>query len=309
MGWLSRKAGRQDLTTPEAVARFGRFEFLGPDLSGVPDWSSASEPLAPLQWQLCGERSNRATAMGELRRHGSGGEWEAVGAWKYASKFLDGPASFMDLADAAMLALCQMRVTNLRFNLPSFYLERYQIVTGQPPSDDGFFGLPVFDSSFGPTRQYYFDAAISAAAARRPERIEHRAGIEPVDVVDLDHPWWELGTLLLRGPVLSSAEFRSESITIQPAIAMATGVDHYIFVERLAERMVERMAEFAPGGGLTLMGFARFLEDYLDPALAGTAAHARLVDGGLRNLRSAGWIDTNFPVGALSAFERERLDE
>jgi hypothetical protein len=303
MPWFSSKAQpRIDLVTAEDVARFGRFSFLGPAAADVSDASAALRLLEPLRSQLYGDEKLKRAAIDEMERHASQGRWEAVGAWKFGEDFIDDAAYNASVTDLGLLALADMRVTNLAIHLGHAYLTRYEELTGAPASNDGFWGPPIFDSAFGPTRQYYFDQAISAAAQRRPTRIPSAPGITaPSDLPGL----WDFGMLVLRGPALVSTELRFEPSTLREAIKASTGVDHSMLVEQL-RALLETEAK-STFNGWSCMGAARFIEDYLDPSLTAGPAHTALIDLGLAQLRANGMLGNSFPVETLSWCEQQRL--
>jgi len=159
------------------IADFGRFEVLGTERSGVTDGYRLVEPLTTLLFSY--EGPGEPAVVEELRRHASKGAWEAVGAWKVARNCLRDPDAASDVIDAGLLALAGMRMTNLAIHLAPIDEPRFVELTGGPPPNDGFFGPPVFDSSYGPSRQYYFDHALSTAASRVVQRLPSSPGVEP----------------------------------------------------------------------------------------------------------------------------------
>jgi len=100
-------------------------------------------------------------------------------------------------------------------------------------------------------------------------------------------------------------DIRFEPSVVRRAVEAATGVDHARFIERLTEQIVEEAAKYPHPW--SFMGAGRFLEDYLDPDLAETPSHARLVDAGLHGLAKSGALGVAMSVEILSPFERERL--
>jgi hypothetical protein len=163
----------------------------------------------------------------------------------------------------------------------------------------------VFDSHFGPTRQYYYDHAIAAAAARTPQRIRSSPAVEPTAVGDAVRGLWDFGMLVLRGPLLVNPDVRFEPSTVRAAVAAATDVDHRLFCEQMSVLLAEQAQEGF--NGWSYMGSARFLEDYLDSGLGATPLHAGLVDAGLEQLAGIGALGVTVTADVLSAFERARL--
>jgi hypothetical protein len=141
----------QDLIEPARLADFGRFWLLKEE-SGL-DAGSALSGLDPLRKSLYHDPSAASRIAEELRRCAAKGEWEAIGAWQFSRDFLDDEELERELTDRALLALREMRITNLMIHLPSMDIERFEELTGGPAPDDGFRGPPVFDSHFGPSRK------------------------------------------------------------------------------------------------------------------------------------------------------------
>ena len=304
MGLFSREIGQpKDLARSADVAAFGRFWLLR-DASGV-DPSAVFAALKPLREPLYAEPNATPRVGEELRRHAGKGEWEAIGAWQFARDFVQDESLSRELTDGALLTLDGMRITNLAIHLPVMDAARFEELTGSPAPNDGFFGPPVFDSHFGPTRQFYFDEAVSASAARRPQRVPSTLGVVPGPVGDAVRSMWDFGQLILRGPDVVSAEIRFEPSTIRPARVAATDVDHDLFLEAVVSHLfADECDHFGPW---SLIGAGRFVEDYLDPSLTGCSAHARLVGAGVERLVRDGMLGVSVCVEALSSFERERL--
>lgn len=302
MGLFKRKK-TVDRITSEALADFGRFEFLGREQSGVLDAYSLVSELVALSYPPEGPGYDDVVA--ELRRHAEKGEWEKVGAWKYVREFLKEGPDVADLIDGGLLTIYAMRVTNLAIHLAPIDTPRFVELTGGPPPNDGFFGPPVFDSHFGPTRQYYFDAAISAAAARQVTRLASAPGVEPGDVEAAVRSMWDFGLLVYRGPLVVASDISFEPNVVKPAVDAATDVDHTLFAERLVNAALDRDSTFY--GPWTAIGSARFIEDYLDPAVADSPACIRAIDSGLTQLREAGVIGVGMTPELLTPRQRERL--
>jgi hypothetical protein len=304
MPWFSRIP--KDLVTSGDLARYGRFQLLGAELSGVADYIAVSALLDPLRNEIYGgDPQAKLRATEEIRRHAQQGEWEAVGAWKFSRDAVPDADLERDMTDAALLALARMRMTNLAIHLGPAHLRRYEELTTEPAPNDGFFGPPVFDSNFGPTRQYYFDHAISAAAARNPSRLASHPGVAPGPIEDAARSMWDFGSLVLRGPLLVSPEIQFEPSVVRRAVAAATDVDHGLFADALHADLDGKKGEGFTGW--YFMGAARFLEDYLAPELTGTPVHAAFADAGLQELTTSGWLGRTVCVDVLSPFERERL--
>lgn len=303
MRWPSRTT--PDLVSSEDIAQFGRFQLLGAELSGVADASAVLALLEPLRVGLYDDPSVERRVHAELRRHATRGEWETVGAWRFVYDFVADAELDAEMRDAGLLALGRMRITNLAIHVPLGCIDRYRELTGQAPPDDGFFGPPVFDSPFGPTRQFYFDRAIAASAARAPTRLHSAPGVEPGPLDDAATALWDFGMLVLRGPLLVAPDRRFEPSTVRAAVVAATDVDHRLLAEGFRARFTQPAA--GDFNAWECMGAGRFLEDFLDAQLTGSEPHAALVDEGLRQLSERGMLGLAMPLETLSSFERTRL--
>lgn len=303
----SRSQQPVDRITSEDLAQFGRYEFLGADQSGVPS-SGAYDLISGLNELVFTQSpTDRAQLVVELHRHAEKGEWEKVGAWKYVREFLDAAPDTQDLIDGGLLAISRMRVTNLGIHLAPIDTQRYVELTGALTPNDGFFGPPVFDSNYGPTRQYYFDHAISTAAARRITRLESAPGVEPGDVTDAAKATWDFGLLVYRGPLVVNPDIRFEPSVTRPLIAAAAGVDHSLFAERLADAVLD--ASSYTYGPWSSIGGARFIEEFLDPLAVHTTGYARLLNSGVALLRDGNLIGNLFPRELLTPTQQDRLAE
>jgi hypothetical protein len=294
-----------DLVTSEALARYGRIDFLGWEAAGEHGPVFTTDIVGPLFHEATLNMGGGPTmdrVIAELRRHVTAGPWEAVGAWRFARDFVP-EARGQEFVDAGLRALNEMRITNLSIHLAPREMPRYRELFGPPPHD-GFFGPPVFDSNYGPTRAYYFDAARAAGAKRHPSRLPSAPGVPPGPLDDVD--LWDFGMLVARGPLLVSQDERFEPALVSKAVAAATNVDHDQFAAALLAHVVERDSNDSFPSGWRWLGSARFVEDYLEPDLAGSPHHVALIDGGLRQLMN-GFIGISFPIETLSAIERDRL--
>jgi len=279
--------------------------MFGPELSGVVDSGAALALLEPLRSRLYTDAGGDRLVGEELRRHSQDGEWEAVGAWKFASNFVSDPAIEAELTDSGLLAVARMRVTNLSIHLGGDDLRRFEELTGGPAPFDGFFGPPTFDTPLGPSRRFFLDEALAAASARDPQRVRSRAGVAPEHLQDLPRSLWDFGMLVLRGPLLVAPELRFEPATVRPVVAAATDVDHLLFAEAVRAGLAEEDAGIF--NGWSYAGAGRFIEDYLDPALTAGDVHAQLVDAGLRQLLARGMVGLDVSPEVLSPFESRRL--
>jgi hypothetical protein len=133
------------------LADFGRAWLLG-DQNSL-DRMKTFDALNPLREPIYHEPDGDLRAAEELRRHAARGEWEAIGAWQFATDFVRDEDLERELTDLALLTLMKMRITNLRIHLPFGVMGRYEELTSGPVPDDGFYGPPVFDSHFGPSRE------------------------------------------------------------------------------------------------------------------------------------------------------------
>lgn len=305
MAISNRKSAPIDRISSESLADFGRYEFLGAEQSGV-EPSRAYSLIFNLNGLIYTQSpADRAHVIAELNRHAEKGEWEKVGAWKYVREFLSEEPDTQALIDGGLLTIHRMRVTNLSIHLAPVDTPRYTELTGELPPNDGFFGPPVFDSSFGPTRQYYFDHAIATAAARNITRLQTAPGVEPGPLEDAARAMWDFGLLVYRGPLVVSPDIAFEPNVIRPAILAATGVDHIIFGDRLAEPVLDTGSYLF--GAWTSIGGARFIEEYLDSSAVETTGYSRLPDSGLRLLTEMGALGVSMTPELLTPRQRARL--
>lgn len=303
MALWKRKSAPIDRITSEALADFGRVEFLGCEQSGVADPFALVSDLVSLSYRPGGPGVNEIIA--ELRRHAQIGEWEKVGAWKFVREFLSDTPETADLIDGGLLAIHRMRVTNLAIHLAPVDTPRFVELTGGPPLNDGFFGPPVFDSDYGPTRQYYFDHAVSVAAARQIRRVRSAQGVEPRALEEATRAMWDFGMLIYRGPLVVGPDTSFEPNVVKPAVDAATDVDHFIFAERLVDAALDRNSVVY--GPWTSIGTARFVEDYLDAPVADSPACARAINDGLTQLLQMGIIGIGMTPELFTPRQRERL--
>jgi hypothetical protein len=300
--WNRAPRPPRNVITADQLADYGRYEFLGAEASGIENGYPLIEELAELIYM--GDPAARAHATGELRRHAAAGEWEKVGAWRFAKDFLAPDPGIGDLTDNGLLALAQMRVANLGFVLASADMDRYAELTGGPVPNNRFFGPPVFDSEYGPSRRYYTDNAVAALARRSTATLSHHPGIDaslPSGAADCLHSF---GLLVHLGPLAVGPYGKVEAITLHPVVAAADAMDHLRLVRQLAREIL------APGqsSGFAAIGAARFAEDYLVPETLATEDYQRLLDGGLRCLIATGDPGLLDP-GLLTPRQRTHLDE
>jgi hypothetical protein len=301
----SRRSTAKDVITSDDLASWGRQQLLG-EVSGV-DSATTYSLIEPLSMEVYMPDGKGAWGViEELKRHVLSGEWAAVGAWKFARDFLADVPGADGLIDAGLLAVDRMRITNLAIHLAPIDRPRYEELTGHAPPNDGFFGPPVFDSNFGPTRHLYFESAVAAAAARRITRLSSNPGIPPATSDGVANAMWDLGMLIFRGPLVVSLDGRFEPAVVRPAATIARDADHAIFAESLLE-WLEPHASFA-GSFWGYLGAGRFVEDYLDEGLRGSPAHLQLVDRGIQGLASSGLIGIAIAPGIMSPLEQERLN-
>ena len=300
---IRRRKGPGDMITAEDLANFGRYEVLGNELSGVDSMDAYSlvEPLVSRGYSLQGQ----SEVAEELRRHAKMGDWEKVGAWKYVRSFLSDREDASDLVDGGLLAVSRMRMTNLAIHLGLVDLARYSELTGRPAANDGFFGPPVFDSTFGPSKQYYLDRAVASAAARRITRLATHVGAKPGPLEAAARSMWDFGMLIYKGPLLVNPDTSFEPNVVRPARDAATGVDHYSFAALLASAVLDESA--AHYGVWSAIGGARFVEDYLAAGVAESPAHLRLADAGLSGLIRMGAFGVMVAPAILTRFQTERL--
>lgn len=305
MAFWNRPKQPTNRITSEALANYGRWSFLHEE-SGL-TFDQAQGLIAPLQELFFTfTPTDRAAVIAELGRHADQGEWEKVGAWKFAREFLDDDANTHHLIQEGLLALDRMQITNLSIHLSSNDTDIYEGVTGRKPAHDGFFGPPVFGTSYGPTRQFYFDGAISAAASRVPPQVPAQQGAAPGDISAALSSLADLGALIHRGPKVVPPDIAIESTVIASAVAAATNVDHALFLEEVARAAVDPARANYFNGWLGL-GAARFAEESLDPSVLGSPALEQLTDLGVRELLARGMFDVVVPVEILTPYAHTRL--
>lgn len=301
----NRKSAPADRISPRALAAFGRFQLVGAEQSGI-DATGSYDLISSLnQLVFTSDPADRARVIAELRRHALQGEWEKVGAWKYVRDFLSEAPDTQDLIDGGLLAIHRMRITNLSIHLAPIDTPRYIELTGSPPANDGFFGPPVFDSSFGPTRQYYFDQAVAASASRAISRLPARPGVEPGPVTEAAAAMWDFGLLVYRGPLVVNPDLTFEPNVVRRAVEAANGVDHGMFTDRLADAVLDSRS--SGRGPWSSIGGARFVEDYLDAAAVQAAGYSRMLDSGLTLLIHSGMLGVSMTPQTLTTRQRERL--
>lgn len=298
-----RTTGTPDRMTSEWLAQFGRFKFLRSEANEAFDEMTVISRLIPDLYPQ--DTPGYASVVAEVRRHAAVGEWERVGAWKFAREYLAGE---FDLVDEGLRAIHRMRCTNLAMHLAPIDQRRWAEVIGEPIPHDGFVGPPVFDSSYGPTRQYYFDAAMTAAARRSVTRIPSTPGVEPAPFAPdhaVENGLGNLAMLVFRGPLLVNPASTFEPSLVQPAATSAHGADHRIFVDRLCDLMLnDTLARESPWGAL---GATLFIEDYLDPSAVEAPGYDRLLDHGLTLLLEKGWLGVTVSAEQLTYRQRSRL--
>lgn len=303
MAFWNRKRPATDLITHEDLAAVGRLRILGADLSGIDDEMPLVSAL--IYQSVPADGPGCVQVVEELRRHAEKGEWEKVGAWRFARFYLPDEAGAADLIDEGLLALRRMRITNLAMHLAPIDIDRYIELTGEPPANDGFIGAPTFESHFGPTRQYYFDQAITSAAARTINRLPSAEGVPPGPLESAIRSMWDFGLLIYRGPLLVDPDIASEPSVVRPAVVAASGVDHQLFADRLVDGALRPNAtHYWPW---TSLGAARFIEDYLAPSVADSQSCLRAIDDGLVQLIRRGDLGLNMSPELLTRRQQERL--
>lgn len=309
MAFWKRDRPAPERITAEALATYGRNEFLRADPSI--DTSGNYQLIRDLvHHAMPTDGPGFVEVVAELRRHAAKGEWEKVGAWMFIRDMCGGDVgSAMDLVDGGLAAVIRMRVTNLRFHLSGYDSDRYRELTGEAAPHDGFFGPPVFDSDFGPSKQYYFDHAVAAAAGRRVTRLSTQPGKMPGPVDDAASCMWDFAMLVYKGPLLVGDDYRFEPNVIRPAVTAATGVDHCVFVEALAAAVGERELDTYVKAPWYSLGATRFVEDYLDFATVDEPAYGRLLDAGLTQLVEFGALGVTLSPEVLTPRQRDRIQE
>jgi len=303
MAFFQRKK-LQDRISSQALADFGRWEFLK-EQSGI-DGACAYGLIANLNELVFTQNpDDRARVVAELHRHAEKGEWEKVGAWRYVREFLSAAPDTQQLSDAGLLAVHRMRVTNLAIHLGRTDTDRYSELVGAPPPSDGFFGPPVFDSSFGPSRQYYFDHAIASAARRDVARLPSAPDVQPGDLADTARAMWDFGLLVYRGPLVVSTDIAFEPSVVRFAVEAASGVDHGIFADRLADVVLDRAS--SSYGVWSSLGATRFVEEYLEVSAVVGSGYARLLDSGVTLLVKSGFLGVSMPRENLTPRQRDCL--
>lgn len=306
MPFWNRSVQPVNRVTADRLAAFGRWEFLR-EASGI-DPSTTYGLVSPLNELIYTQHpDDRDALVSELLRHAVRGEWEAVGAWKYVREFLSEDQDTQPLIDAGLLAVHRMQVTNLAIHLAPVDSPRYQELTGGPVPHDGFFGPPVFNSNFGPTRQYYFDLAISAAAARHVDRLPTTPGVAPRDLDDAAKAMWDFGMLVHRGPAVVPQDIAFEPSVIRPAVHAATGTDHVQLMDGIAERVLDRNSYLY--GVWSTLGTVRFAEEYLDGAAMHSPGFGQVLDEAVALLRNGGLVGMALPIEVLTPRTKAKWSE
>ena len=122
-------------------------------------------------------------------------------------------------------------------------------------------------------------------------RIPSTPSVEPAPLATdhaVENGLGNLAMLIYRGPLLVNPGSTFEPSLVQPAIASAHGADHRVFVDRLADLMLNDSLAFeSPWGAL---GATLFVEDYLDPSAVDAPGYDRLLVHGLTLLLQKGWL-------------------
>jgi hypothetical protein len=282
MAFWNRGKRPVDRISSEDLANYGRWEFLK-EQSGI-EPSSVYGLISPLNCLLYTGGTAASEVIHELRRHAPRGPWEKVGAWKYARDFLDNQPEAQELIDDGLRAIHAMRVTNLAIHLSRLDAPRYEEITGVRPMNDGFWGPPVFDSGYGPTKQYYFDHALASATSRTITRLPASPGVAPGSLAGLGSTMWDFGMLLHCGPLVVNPDIAIEPNVVRPAVAAASGADHSLFADGLAEQVsayIEKdFQDNATPPPWSALGAARFIEDYLDQSALSSNGYQWLLDKG-----------------------------
>lgn len=299
---------RSDQITSEQLARYGRYLFLDSKINGHEEHDSLSwvSPLARLIWG--GDPAVRPKVIAELRRHAAKGEWEKVGAWKFVREFSEEVPDTQELIDGGLLAIARMRVTNLAYNLAPVDISRYRELIDGPVPNDGFFGPPVFDSRFGPSRQYYLDNAAAEAAGRVVTRLPHSQGARPGSVTEAARSMWAFGLLIYRGPLVVHPDYAFEPNVVRPAVTAAGGADHTVFLEMTADAIFDPTSYLNDHTWASLGG-SRFAEDYLCPEVLDTRGYRRLLDAAVGHLIRTGEPGLNVAPDVLTPVQRQHLAE
>ena len=101
---------------------------------------------------------------------------------------------------------------------------------------------------------------------------------------------WDLGLLVHRGPLVVSPDISFEPAVVRPAVAAAMGVDHRLFVDRLADTLLDERSFLY--GVWSLLGGVRFIEDYLALDAVDAPGYARLLDRSMATRRSSSGAPT-----------------
>ena len=294
-----------DRISSEQLADFGRYEFLGEQASGIKSADALGLVRALAEPVWTSEPNARASAVAELSRHADRGEWETVGAWKFVREFLDDALDTRALIDGGLAAVTRMRVTNLSIHLSVSDSARYRELTSGPVPNDGFFGPPVFDSHFGPSRQFYLDSAVAAAARRSIARLPHAPGVRPGPVTDAARSLWDFGQVIYRGPLVVNPDIAFEPSAVRHAVIAATNVDHVLFMNAVAAAVTDPANYLLEG--YAAIGAARFAEDYLAAEALSAPGYQRLLDAGLTRFLRTGEPGIEVSPLLLTPLQQEQL--
>jgi hypothetical protein len=302
-----------DLISSEHLASYGRIQFLGSGRG--PDGESAFDLIRPINERIyTGAPADRRALYAELERHAAVGAWEQVGAWKYVRDMLDdGSPESQALIDGGLRRIHRMRVTNLSIHIGSPDSVRYSEVNGEPPMMDGFWGPPVFDSEYGPSRQYYYDHAVAAAAGRVITRLPAGPGVAPGPLDNPAGKMWDFGMFIYRGPLAVSQDHAYEPALVRSMVKAASNVDHGMFADALAEdtkAYVERDAGVTGNAPpWSALGGTRFVEDYLDPSALDSEGYAWLLDKGVDVYLASPHFSIMMTEDVMTPRQRARLEQ
>lgn len=299
-----------------ALAEFGRWKLLGSDLSGEPEdfsywYDRLTFWLEPLL--AGGPAADRATQLLNDLATEYGG-WTAIGAWKVLMEFgSDGLDQLAEVGEPALAACVRaydgFGITNLAIHVSVPEATAFADVLGRPAPMDGFFGPPVFTTTEGPQKSFFLDAAADLARQRSPARLVHAPGVEPDDLGGLSMDrLFDLGRLLLMGPLLVAPEASYEPALVAPYRRVADGVDH-VQVQAQLRQACEGLIGPSMHPRWAAVGAARFVEDYLTVSLTASTDHLALIDLGLDFLAETRVLDGNCSAESFSETERQRLHE
>lgn len=284
------------------LGEFGKHQLFGGDYHQL-SYSTQARAIDLVMragWVRIGDLVSEAEASGEL--------WQVVGAMKLANEFLDSDELAAPFFDAGIRALAKMRITNPQQHLSGREFSRYRMHFDRVEPDN-FWGPAVFESEFGPSRQFFLDAAVASVSARKPIVLFHEEGVEMEldNSIDLDSLFFKFGSLIYRGPLVMSLQDRDEAQLIHPIVAAISSRDHKLGARKMVDRVSENAIMDSYSFVFIGLGLVRFIEDYLDPSALALEEARMLRLHCLQQLQRMGVFRASIARGVFTQAEIDAL--